>query len=135
ETLSVWRDGRDAVNQARSPQLWQLRNERWVQMQLPGNLLLRENDVVNMAFDGGDRARLNLLIVSDGDVHLAQRDQDETWNRTTLDESRGAARSLIAAGERAAVLAVDVGIVNLAYLRPPRVIELAEFAVPSGHWC
>lgn len=137
ETLDVRRDGRQATHQQRSSQLWQLRNERWLEVSLPEQMQLRERDAVEMVFSGEDRSQLNMLIVkhATGHMTLAQRNHEGQWSQSDVVMDAGLVRSLTSTGERLAVVTTSESKIALAYVRPSLLLSLVELDTLPGRWC
>lgn len=142
EKIKVRRDGGDAADSndaSRAPQLQQLRNERWVQHELPESMMeITGEDHVHFAIDGVNVDRLNVLI-ADSDARdqslLLRRDGDGQWSETSLAIDVRTVRSLLRVVDRLAVVRMrDVSSAFVQYVRQNSVIDLAEIAVPAGSW-
>lgn len=136
ETFSVRREGREATAEPKTPQLWQMRNDRWELADLPEAPILKHGQAVAMAFDGTDRERLNILTAAEstGQSVLLQRDAaQQPWTVTTIDIDPRTIRSLTSTNRRLAVVTIaDDAHAALAYLRDDRLLPIAQFDAPAS---
>jgi uncharacterized RDD family membrane protein YckC len=115
----------------------QLRNNRWLEIELPANLpAIRENHAL-LANSGADASTLNLLIQTQDNQKLRYERIDGEWVKSEIAGIDWVRMRWVThvAGQVAAVMTKpDSNEVEISAIRPAGLLQLASFTAPEGEW-
>ena len=129
--------GRPAVRALETPKLLQLRQERWIELELPASF--EPGPVCLLAAGGPDGSVLHVMTSvrrrpQEAVVHT--RDADGGWTHRPLQLQLSADTPLTSVNGHVAVVTDQPrgDQINIAYLRPSRLLPLAELPRPAESW-